>query len=110
VDREVDEFAGGVLGGEAALGLDRLAELAIQRFDRVCCTDNVTRFRLEGEERVMYSQLLRQDWPISGICPRCTTSTTKGPGRFARRGSSRPFSWRVVGPRLVSDGDAHRRP
>ena len=33
---EVDELAGGVLVGEAALGLDRLAQLAVERLDRVC--------------------------------------------------------------------------
>ena len=32
---EVDELAGGVLGREAALGLDRLAQLAVERLDRV---------------------------------------------------------------------------
>ena len=35
LDCEVDELAGGVLAGEAALGLDRFAELPVQRFDRV---------------------------------------------------------------------------
>jgi hypothetical protein len=34
-DREIDEFAGGVFGGEVAGGLDRFADLAVQRFDAV---------------------------------------------------------------------------
>jgi hypothetical protein len=35
VHGEVDEFAGGVIGGEAALGLDGFAQLAVERLDRV---------------------------------------------------------------------------
>jgi hypothetical protein len=34
-DREVDELAGGVFGGEVAAGLDRLSDLAVQRLDAV---------------------------------------------------------------------------
>ena len=34
-EREVDQLAGGVLVGEVALGLERLAQLAVERLDRV---------------------------------------------------------------------------
>jgi hypothetical protein len=34
-DGEVDQLAGGVLVGEVALGLERLAQLAVERLDRV---------------------------------------------------------------------------
>jgi hypothetical protein len=34
-DREVDEFPGGFFVGEVPLGLDRFAELPVERFDRV---------------------------------------------------------------------------
>ena len=34
-DREVDQFAGGLLGWEVSSGFDRLADLAVQGFDRV---------------------------------------------------------------------------
>jgi len=34
VDREIDQLACGVLVGEVALGLQRLAELAVERFER----------------------------------------------------------------------------
>jgi hypothetical protein len=34
-DREVDQFAGGLLGREVSSGFDRLADLPVQRFDRV---------------------------------------------------------------------------
>src|SRR5690242_8171271 len=50
LDREVDELAGGVLGWEAALGLDRFSELAVQRLKRVCCVDNASYLGLEGQE------------------------------------------------------------
>ena len=35
LDREVDQLAGGVFAGEAAFGLDRFAQLAVERLDGV---------------------------------------------------------------------------
>jgi hypothetical protein len=37
---EVDQLAGGVLVGEAAFDFDRLAQLAVERLDRVGGVDN----------------------------------------------------------------------
>ena len=34
-DREIDELASGLFVGEVAFGLDRFAQLAVERFDRV---------------------------------------------------------------------------
>ena len=50
-DREVDQFAGGLLGREVSSCFDRLADLAVQRLDRVGRVDNTADVGWEGEER-----------------------------------------------------------
>ena len=48
---EVDQFAGGVFVGEVALGLDRLAQLAVERFYGVCRVDHAADLGWERQER-----------------------------------------------------------
>src|SRR5215216_7331531 len=50
-DREVEQLAGGVLSGEAAAGLDDLADLAVERLDRVGRVDRSADVGREGQER-----------------------------------------------------------
>ena len=61
MDGEVDELAGGVLGGEAALGLDRLAQLAVEGLDRVCGVDDAA--DLWGERQ-------KRDHVLPAVAPR----------------------------------------
>ena len=65
-DREVDQFAGGLLGGEVSSGLDRLADLAVQRLDRVRGVDDSAHVGGESEKGITCSQVSRQVLPIIG--------------------------------------------
>ena len=49
-DREVQQLARGVFGREAASGLDDLADLAVERFDRVGRVDGAAEVGREREE------------------------------------------------------------
>ncbi len=46
LDGEVDELAGGLLVGEVTAGLDRFADLAVERLDRVGIPYETARCRL----------------------------------------------------------------
>jgi hypothetical protein len=50
-DRQPEEFDDGVVGGEVAAVLDDLAELVVQRLDRVCRVDDLADLWWERQER-----------------------------------------------------------
>ena len=50
-DGEVDELGGGLFVGEVPAGLDRLADLAVQRFDGVGGVDRAAQLGGQREER-----------------------------------------------------------
>jgi hypothetical protein len=66
LDREVDELSGCLLGGDVSSGLDRLADLAVERFDRVGRVDDAADVGREGEKGNDVLQASRQVLPIIG--------------------------------------------